>query len=191
MQGLILAGGQSSRMGQAKHSLVYHQWPQWQHLMHMMQYYCEEVLIAVKEETEDLAQAPVLIDDPTWGDIGPMAGLLTAMHTLRDSWCVVGVDYPFFTENDLERLIEGQKPKTLATAYRHPNTQKPEPLVAIYEYEALPQLLQQWEKGQHSLQHFLMENPVTLIKPNHVGAITSVDTMEGFQLAKSSIHGGH
>ncbi len=56
MNGIILAGGQSSRMGQPKSLLEYHGKPQYQYAAELLNSFCAQVFISCSAEQQTIFQ---------------------------------------------------------------------------------------------------------------------------------------
>ncbi|HAD10834.1 MAG TPA: hypothetical protein DCF33_00195 [Saprospirales bacterium] len=179
MYGLILAGGQSSRMGQPKSLIDYHGKPQYLFLLDLLMPYCEEVFISCKPEQEHwFSPCPTLPDNGMFGDIGPMGGVLSAFEVYDGPWLVVGCDYPYLTSADIVKLILSRSEQFDTVCYRHPTSGMDEPLTAIYENTCADQLTHSFRSGQHSLRHFLAQTRVNRIEPLTIDHLRSIDTPE-------------
>ncbi len=197
INGLVLAGGHSRRMGQPKSLLEYHGKPQYQYVAELLSGFCEQVFISCRAEQQDLFAGYVTILDSTiYGDIGPLNGVLSAFSTqLPESfelsgsslraWFVLGCDYPLLEKSDLEQLVRERNPSSVATVFANPETQFLEPLLGIYEAKAGPLLLEWLQQGNESLRRFLENVPVERVIPQHPSCLKSVDTPEEFQRIKS------
>lgn len=180
MNGLILAGGQSSRMGQPKSLLEYHGKPQYQHAAEMLSSFCGQVYISCSVEQQTCFQGFETIPDSSgYGKIGPLNGLLSAFDRAPEvAWMVLGCDYPFLEKSDLEQLIQERDPACLATVFCNPETGFYEPLLGIYEPSAGPLLQERLQGGQDSIRRFLDKNVVKRVIPKHLACLKSVDTPE-------------
>lgn len=175
--GLVLAGGKSTRMGQDKSLLNYHGTTQRDHVRQLLLPFCENVFISVKHRS---AHDPkfIIADGPLLGDIGPMAGLLTAFRQFPDySWIAVGCDYPFLENKTIEVLQKGES-STYATAFINTETQRPEPLLTIYRPSILPLVEESFSNSHYSLQRLLETIPITLLHAEVPAWLLSVDTPE-------------
>ena len=118
--------------------------------------------------------------------IGPLEGLLAAFREAPDcSWLVVAVDMPYVTDATLKRLIQARDPRAYATAYRNPETDRPEPVCAIYEPKILPVLLRARETRRFSLM-LLRDVPIRLVEPLRDGELRNVNDPEEYRRAVSS-----
>jgi molybdopterin-guanine dinucleotide biosynthesis protein A len=98
-------------------------------------------------------------------DIGPLAGLLAAFaHEPESAWLVTAVDLPWISAGTLQRLLDARDPACFATAYRIPQTDRPEPVCAIYEPAILPVLERARDRRRYSLM-LLKDVPLKLLDP--------------------------
>ena len=188
MNGLVLAGGHSRRMGQPKSLLYYHGKPQYQYAAELLSGICDQVFISCRPEQQAMFEGfEIILDSAIYGDIGPLNGVLSAFdHEPKSAWVVLGCDYPLFQQLDLEQLIQARNPNAVATVFYHPETKFPEPLIGIYELTAGP-LLDDWLRlGNESLRRFLEKNTVQYVIPPNPEYLKSVDTPEEMrQITKS------
>jgi len=183
MNGLILAGGHSSRMGQPKSLLNYHGKPQYQYLAELLQDFCERVFISCRAEQQVMFEGyETILDSSCYGEIGPLNGVLSAFdHDKNSAWLVLGCDYPLLEKSDLEQLIHERNTSCIATVFVNPETGFPEPLHCIYQPEAGPLLLQWLQLGNESMRRFLEQAFVQKVAPLHPECLKSVDTPEEFR----------
>lgn len=180
MNGLILAGGHSRRMGRPKSLLEYHGKPQFRHVSELLSEFCERVFVSCRAEQKTwFEHCTTLLDSMDYGDIGPMNGVLSAFDLAKnEAWFVLGCDYPFLEKSDLAQLAAARNPDVLATVFLNADTQSPEPLIGIYEPASGP-LLQDWfTSGNQSLRRFLEQHQAKLVSPQHPEHLKSVDTPE-------------
>lgn len=182
LRALILAGGESRRMGKPKGLLSYFGQPQAQHLYRMLTGMDLDTFISCRPEQaywfEDL---PVITDQDEFSGHGPISGLLSANKLYGGNWLLVACDYPLLGEVHLEQLIHARNPSRVAVAYTHPESGKAEPLIAIYEQEGINILLNRFKKGDDSLQAFLTQENAVLIQPEHAHFLQSIDTPEDYE----------
>lgn len=177
MNGLVLAGGSSSRMGQPKSLIEYHGKPQYQHTAAMLAGFCEQVMLSCRAEQQPLfGGLGIIPDTPQYGEIGPLNGVLSAFDAEETAWLVLGCDYPLLKPEDLEQLIRERDQSRVATVFCDPKTGIPQPLIGIYEAQAGP-LLREWHRlGNQSLRYFLEQHAVKLVIPPRPSNLQSVDT---------------
>jgi len=176
--GLVLAGGQSTRMGRDKSLLNYHGQPQRDYVRHLLLPYCDDVFIAVKNKSSE-DPAWFMADDPSLGDIGPMAGLLTAFHRYpQHAWIIAGCDYPLIHPRTFSTLINAVTSASQAVAFTNPETHRAEPLLTVYLPSVLPVLEARYANGRFSLQELLGEVAVVNLEAEDNRWLQSIDTPE-------------
>jgi molybdopterin-guanine dinucleotide biosynthesis protein A len=164
LYGLILGGGQSSRMGQDKALIQYHGEPQGRYCQRVLSGFCAQVFLSCRVEQWDqpnfqaaFQELPVILD--TQPDIGPMAGLLAAMESRPNTaWLVLACDMPGIDAACIALLVNHRNPSRFATAfYTTDATGKPriEPLFTIYEPACFPYIKQQVQIGRTGLRPLL------------------------------------
>lgn len=180
--GLVVCGGQSSRMGTDKSMLRYHEKPQRYHMYKMLQPLCEKVFISCRHSQADTVKAGyrVLVDDHAFKDSGPMAALLTAFRRFpKKNILFTGCDYPFLTQVDLEQFSVYCKGDTAACFYNE-EASVFEPLLAWYPAQSWNVLRNMQKAGEYSLQHFLKTSGAVKFQPGNKKSMTSVDTHKDF-----------
>ncbi len=189
--GLIFIGGKSSRMGQDKSLLNYHGQPQRDHLWELLSSFCENLYLSGRlEHAIGLKPGlPLITDDAAWGQIGPMAGLLTAFEKFPGRhMLVIGCDYPFLDKTALQALASCSQ-SGRPTAFFQPETVYYEPLLAWYPAQAFEKIKEQWKAGSYGLQQFLRaSNAIQCIAPNPQ-VLQSIDTREDYVKALKHIQG--
>ncbi|MCU0339608.1 MAG: NTP transferase domain-containing protein [Spirosomaceae bacterium] len=162
MNGLVLIGGRSTRMGADKSLLCYHQKPQWQHTKTLLEDCCERVYVCGRAEQYlvDFENNWLLDSYAT----GPLGGILTAFeHDATRPWLVMACDMPFVTHETLTFLQQHRDPTRTATAFQNPITHLPEPLLTIWEPAAFALLKQAHDTGRKSPMYLLKQADVQLL----------------------------
>jgi molybdopterin-guanine dinucleotide biosynthesis protein A len=175
LNGLILAGGKSSRMGRDKSLIIFHEEPQRVHLFNLLRRYCNQVYLSCKSSDGIPANLNPLPDRFQLNT--PLNGILTAFeHEPNRAWLAVAVDMPFVDTLTLETLIQNRDREKVATCYYDSDGDKPEPLLTIWEPRTYPLLRDFHARGGFGARHFLMENDVHLISVPDPRALMNVNT---------------
>jgi molybdopterin-guanine dinucleotide biosynthesis protein A len=173
--GLILAGGQSRRMGTDKGQITYHKKPQREHLADLLQPFCEQVFISCRKEQNISSNYPLIFDQ--YDTEGPMNALLSAfLQNPTANWFILACDLPLMDTQGIADLIQNRNISTIATAYQHPSTLQIEPLIAIWEAKSYPILKSYFEKGFKSPWRVLKENEVHLVAPYNSDILLNVNS---------------
>ena len=189
LNGLVLAGGQSLRMGFDKGNVNWHGKPQRYHMADMLKPYCNEVFISCRpgQQAEIDVQYPSLED--TFTGLGPFGAILSAFRERPDSaWLVIACDLPLMDENTLRNLVAWRNSSSVATAYHSPVTDFPEPLIAIWEPKSYPVLLSFLAQGYSCPRKVLINTDITLLNAPEPEALTNVNTPEELERIKRVIH---
>ena len=183
MNGLVVCGGQSNRMGSDKSMLHYHGMQQRYYIYNLLKPFCEKVYISCsRNQSNSIESEYYYLVDEIEG-IGPMAALLRAFKEHETIWLVIGCDYPFIQKNDISLLIENRNKNAVATTYYNTELKIPEPLLGIYEINCKELLSKEYNKQNYSLKHFLLEHDAHYIIPETMQTIQSVDTKEEYEIA--------
>ena len=186
LYGLVLAGGQSTRMGQDKGLLSYHGQPHRFYLADLLRPYCDQVLISVNAQQSQLQadRYRYLVDTPQYADMGPLGAVLGAHNACPEvSWLIVTCDLPHFSPACAQVLVNGRDPAADATAFFNPRIHGPEPLVAIYERSFLQRLPALFQQGETSLRRILARANVALLRDADPSCFHSADTIEDYRRA--------
>ncbi len=182
LYGLVICGGNSSRMGTDKSRLVYYNKPQHDHVYDILKPLCEKVVISCNAKQFDILETPheKCADLPGYAGNGPIAGILTAFDTFPGhDFLVAGCDYPFLDSAALAIFLSKIKRDSYAAAFYNQEG-KYEPLLAWYSKNAGILLQKHFENGESGLQHFLNKYKAEKYKPESEKVMTSVDTPEEF-----------
>ncbi|MDH3612732.1 MAG: NTP transferase domain-containing protein [Gammaproteobacteria bacterium] len=133
--GLVLAGGESRRMGQDKALLVRDGQSQLEHIGALLAGSVDRVFVSVRSEQQDETERSrfTQIADRYY-DIGPIAGVLSAMDEYPEvDWLVVACDLPNIDAPTLHYLLDNRSAEQPFTAFRSSHDDLPEPLCAVYQ----------------------------------------------------------
>ncbi|WP_255713458.1 molybdenum cofactor guanylyltransferase [Dyadobacter chenwenxiniae] len=189
LYGLAVCGGKSSRMGSDKSQLQYFGIPQADRVVNILSPLCEKVFLSCNREQSAIFGAHrVIIDSPEYEDIGPMASLLSAFKIYPNAdFLIAGCDYPFLTKEVFRDFLLSIPESSVAAALYNADEQY-EPLLAWYAKESEPMLLNRFECGKFSLQHFLREINACKYIPGSENVMLSVDTPEAYDRVKDLLN---
>jgi molybdopterin-guanine dinucleotide biosynthesis protein A len=180
--GLVLAGGESRRMGHDKALISIQGNPAFFHAAKLLQNFCETVFVSSRENQDLMSH---LAEQPTWlAEIydnneflnkGPLTGLLSCLAHLGidptqtlppeipfDGLLILGCDYRNMTQETLENVVAVGQMQSRICCYQNQITKFLEPLVAYYPNSDLMQL-KDFAVENSSLQQFVQtHNPCIL-----------------------------
>lgn len=186
LYGLVLAGGASSRMQRDKASIAYHGEPQARYAYRLLAGVCERAFVSIRAEraAEPLFEGLAQIHD-RFLEIGPMGGILSAMHAHpKAAWMVLGCDLPFVGADTLRDLAALRDRMKLATCYDSSEDRLPEPVCAIYEPAFRPRLLQFLAMGRDCPRKALINSRVRRVVLADPHALMNVNDPEEAERAR-------
>ncbi|RNI27567.1 molybdenum cofactor guanylyltransferase [Rufibacter immobilis] len=191
MYGLVLSGGQSSRMGQDKGLLRYHGQSQREYLYQLLQGTCSRVFMSLRpgQEAEVPPHLNYLLDSHELR--GPLNGILSALlQHPQAAWLVVACDLPLVQELTLQKLLQERDPQKIATAYALTGSDLPEPLLAIWEPAAYAPALAFSQTGKTCPRKFLLQSDIKLIHPAQDEELYNANNPEDFAYITQKLHHG-
>lgn len=184
LNGLVLAGGRSKRMGSNKDLIKWHGKEQRFFAADLLKNLCQNVVISCRQDQLTHFDPAYHALTDTFLDMGPFGGILSALRSDRDkAWLVVACDLPLLDEKSLRFLIEKRKPEKVATTYRSPFDGLPEPLIAIWEPKSYPVLLSFLGKGITCPRKVLINTDTHILEPHNPDALLNVNTPEDAAIA--------
>lgn len=178
LKALILAGGQSKRMGQDKGKIQYFGKSQTEHLYGLLKEEVDEVYVSCREEQsgeDHLKNLPKITD--VFPNKGPMGGILSCFEKdPQAAWLVIACDMPYVSRESIRTLVDGRNPFKMATSFYNEEKQWAEPLFTIYEPKAAKKLgtYMAWNKlcprkvlFNSNIETILPENEQILKNANH------------------------
>lgn len=148
--GLVLAGGDSRRMGKDKALLQRDGETQLAHIVALLERVTERVFVSARREQQDDPERnrfTQIID--SYEDIGPIAGILSALEAQPQAdWLVVACDLPNVDEQTLRFLLDNRSAAQPFTAFRSSYDELPEPLCALYR------------AGSHRILHEFIDDDI-------------------------------
>ncbi len=147
---VILAGGQSKRMGQDKAAVMFQGKTLLQHAEDKLTPLFETVVVSTREQRSDTGLPQVLDASQSRA---PMLGIAACFEALDADWLfVVGVDMPFISA-DLVQYMASQRGNHDAVALQAGDMVQP--LCCFYHRSCLPQMKANIQAGKRSLKHLL------------------------------------
>ena len=194
INGLILAGGKSTRMGQDKAALVYDGRTQLARAVGTLKIFTPNFFISCREEQRTfvqkiLGEVNFITDKKEFVHIGPLGGILSAQSAfVHEAWLVLACDLPFVTEETLNFLIQNRDAQKVATAYRSTYDGLPEPLCAIWEPRSLAITQDFFKKGIQCPRKILKNSDTHLLEPPNKHWLDNVNTPEEFKKAQEELN---
>ena len=178
LQGLILTGGQSKRMGQDKALMRSGSRTQLEQSYDLLQAQLSSVYVSIKaSQVNDPVRSQYRLIMDAQNCSGPMAGILSAHKTYPDcAWLVIACDMPFLNSETLMQLIKARDNAYDATVFSNPDDSLPEPLCAIYEPNALVRVASDPTRlPSNSARDLLRQSRIKMIEAKNPSALENTN----------------
>ncbi len=187
---VVLAGGESQRMGSDKATLRFGKQTLLQHVLDIVQPMFEQVLISVRQPRPGI-DLPQICD--TYANAGPLAGLCAGLEQTENDWIfAVATDMPFVQPALIEHLAGKRVGYQAVVPMVHGH---PQPLAAFYSVtclQAIQALLA--SEGKHSLRAALeqlnvcyVDESELLVADPGLRSFFDLDTPQDLAAAKEGI----
>ena len=178
LYGLVLAGGKSRRMGQDKALLARGSQSQLEYVVRLLEGLVDRVFVSARADQRDEAersQFDQIID--RYQDIGPVAGILSAMDEYPDTdWLVVACDLPNVDASTITHLIERRSSTRPFSAYSSSHDGLPEPLCAVYTAKSSEIVRGFVAESVHCPRKMLIRSDTLLLEQPNPRSLDNVNT---------------
>ncbi len=149
LTGIILAGGESSRMGVDKGLIPYRGKPFVQHIIEALQPWVGEIIIASGRSEYDRFQLRRVSD--LIEDAGPLAGIYTGLfYTKTRGNLILSCDIPLINASVLAQLVAHRAEPFQVIQMQHQNETMP--LIALYKKGCMRTCLKLIESGERRVR---------------------------------------
>lgn len=158
LTGLILAGGESSRLGRDKTVLVHEGQTLLERSSGLLSRHCAPVFISCRHPQTIHLDMPIIVDQTP--RVGPVGGIVTALRQLKRPLFVLACDQPFLRDSFITRLMAAREERPghcVMTTWLQQCTGFIEALVAIYEPAVLPLLEDGLARHEYKLSRLVPE----------------------------------
>lgn len=177
LNGLVLAGGRSSRMGEDKALLQWHGKKQMYFLADMLKQFCNDVFISCRIEQADGIDKEYKVIPDEFENAGPLAAIISAFHQNKNcAWLVIACDLPFIDAPTINYLTHQRDKTAIATTFKSPFDNFPEPLITIWEPSALSSLETALSERKYSPQRVLMNSKIKMLQVADSNALLNANT---------------
>ena len=183
LYGLVLAGGESRRMGRDKALLTRDGQSQLAHIVGLVETLTDRTFVSTRGEQQDESERSrfaQVID--RYQDIGPVSGILSAMDEHpRVDWLVVACDLPNIDHATLTYLLEHRSTEQPFTAFKSSYDGLPEPLCAFYRAGSDTVLRQFIDDGIVCPRKILIRSDTLLLQQPNPAALDNINTPEDLE----------
>ncbi len=185
LNGLVLAGGKSVRMGSDKGLIAWHGKEQQYYIADILKEICSEIFISCRADQQNEIDEHYQTIADTFTGLGPYGAILSAFREKPDvAWLVVACDLPLLDFETLEYLRDNRNQSSMTTSFESPYNHFPEPLITIWEPKSYPVLLALLSQGYNCPGKALRNMDTNIIKSTQPEALTNVNTQADFERMK-------
>ncbi len=189
INGLVLAGGKSLRLGQDKTTIEYHGTAHRELLAQILRVRCQDTFLSCRAEQTDKIDTEFPLLPDTFTGLGPYGGILSAFKKYPNhAWLVVASDLPFALDDAIDYLLERRDPSKIATAFYNDVTNFPDPLMTIWEPKAYPVLLRYLSQGYSCPRKVLINSDIAVVQPADQNWLTNVNTPEDLSKVRVTLN---
>lgn len=177
LNGLVLNGGKSQRMGAAKGDIRYQNKTQKEVEADLLSRFCNQTYYSLSTKSKEDSDYETILD--SFSGLGPYGGILSAFRQNPNcAWLTVACDLPYMDEGTIAQLVQARNPSKLATCFYNPETDFPEPLITIWEPRAYPVLLDFLSQGYSCPRKALINSNISMIQMQDPTQMKNVNTPE-------------
>jgi len=188
LNGLVLAGGKSSRMGRDKAAMQWHGKEQHLYMVDLLRQFCAEVFVSRRQGQDEMQDNHYQVITDAYDGLGPYGAILSAFKKNNScAWLVVACDLPLLDAATLEQLVVERDTTAMATTFQSPHDGLPEPLITIWEPKSHDILLASLSKSYQCPRKALINNPVKIIRAKNENALMNVNTPQDVEKAQQII----
>lgn len=185
IQGLVLAGGKSTRMGTDKGTLNFYGKNQRDVAIELLEKHHLKTYLSVRSDQEIGIENK--ITDKFVG-LGPFGAICSAFQENPDvAWLVLATDLPFVNDEVINLLLKHRDPSKIATTIKGKNSKFPEPLITIWEPKSYTLLLNYLAQGYSCPRKVLLNSEIEIIEADD-DFIRNINTPEEFNAAHKEIN---
>ncbi len=186
IQGLVLAGGKSVRMGKDKGKLDFFGKSHRDVAIELLENHNIKTFLSVRQEQEVSVENK--ITDKLLG-LGPFGAICSAFQQDPDSaWLVLATDLPFVNDEIIQLLLKHRNPSKVATTIKGKGKKFPEPLITIWEPKSYTLLLNYLAQGYSCPRKILINSDVEIVEVDD-SLIRNINTPEEYNSAYKEING--
>jgi molybdenum cofactor guanylyltransferase len=176
--GLVLAGGESRRMGRDKALLERDGSTQLGRTVRLLARHAGRTFVSTRPDQADEPERrrfEQIVD--RYSGIGPIAGILSALEQEPGrSWLVLACDLPNVNDNTIEFLLRNVSQTKPFTAFRSAYDDLPEPLCAVYRPESHAIIKSFVDEGMVCPRKMLIRSETHLLQLPEPSALDNINT---------------
>jgi molybdopterin-guanine dinucleotide biosynthesis protein A len=178
--GVILAGGQSSRMGSDKGLVKLGEKFMFEHIACQLAPQVSTLIISSNQNHAIYGKHYPVVTDTATGSLGPLAGMLAALQSSPTPWVAcVPCDVPDLPDNLVKRLWQGKEQSLAVFAS---DEQRAHPTLCLLHQKLIPLLEQYLQQGERKLMVFFQKVSAQKVLFQHTPRFSNLNTPEDVTL---------
>ncbi len=178
--GLVLAGGQSKRMGHDKALIRVKGETQLSRAVRLSEAFVDRVFVSTRADQQDESERgkfEQIVD--RYEDIGPIAGILSALEEHSGvGWLVLACDLPNIDEATIRFLLDNKSGDQPFSAFKSSSDGLPEPLCAFYAAGSEAIIKAFIDDGVVCPRKMLIRSDTCLLDQPNPAALDNINTPE-------------
>ncbi len=178
--GLVLAGGQSKRMGHDKALIRVDGETQLSRAVRLSEAFVDRVFVSTRADQQDESERgkfEQIVD--RYEDIGPIAGILSALEEHGGvGWLVLACDLPNIDEATIRFLLDNKSGDQPFSAFKSSSDGLPEPLCAFYAAGSEAIIKTFIDDGVVCPRKMLIRSDTCLLDQPNPAALDNINTPE-------------
>ena len=165
LTGIVLAGGQSTRMGRDKAFIERDSRYLYLLAAEQLSLFCDEVFISLNQDQSEthVLEWPIITD--TYVCQGPMGGLMSALESLRPPFLIMATDLLHVQQEHIARLLQVHRQHQGFVSYYNTESQYFEPMLSVWDEAVMEEARLYFEQGGRSFQKFLKNSKLVSTLP--------------------------
>lgn len=179
--GVILAGGKSSRMGEDKALLPFGKYSSLSRYQYeKMKNLFKNVYISAKNNKFDFP-AKIILDKNE--NFSPLIAIKSILEELKQDFFLISVDMPLVPKDDIKNLIKLYCSSKEFEIYTVKTSKGLEPTAAIYTQKVLPIINKMLSNNQHKLQNLLKNSKTAYLNTKNSGLYININNKIEYEKA--------
>lgn len=178
--GVVLMGGQSTRMGTDKTVLMMDDLPMYQGAAAKLSLFCDEVYYSINSRQKQTHSFNHQTIPDLYNEEGPIGGLVSSYTVLQKKILVFACDMPMIMPEDIHLLLSLHRVENGCSMFYNFKKNYYDPLLSAWEPPMLDKLVLFFEEGGRSLQKFLTVNDIQKLNCSVDARFNNVNTPQDY-----------
>lgn len=186
ISGIVLAGGESKRIGKDKSKLLYNNVPLIEYPINILKKFCNEIVISA--DSNKFPEYNYIKVPDEIGKFGPLAGIYSCLKKSSNHFNVVlTCDMPLVSEDLIRYIISNAKENDLVMPFYNSHY---EPLCAVYSKSLIPIIENLFLKNDYSplslisisnFKKINIDKTVSFFKENLFSNVNTINDLNNLQ----------